>query len=122
MMSWVLAGHLIMVDSVRPRMSFPALAKRGPLAWDNALTDYKKGVDNFDTRLNIHAVDTKTAEKYLDEVEIFLRNAKMHRISLRRAEDVDAAMSRELNDRCFLLRQPFGRGAYCFFGLLHLAP
>jgi len=100
----------------------PPLVKRGALAWENAQRASKSGVGTFDSRLNIHAVDTGAANVYLKVVGLFLHNCKMNQTPLESIEQMDCALAKELGDRCFLMEQPLNRGMHLFFGLLHLAP
>jgi hypothetical protein len=101
----------------------PPLLKRGVLAWTNAASESPRGAGSDPPlRLLAHAVDDGTSDAYVAQVYTFLRRVKMLAIPFESDLDVDFALARELDDRCYIEKEPFSRGSLLFYGILHFFP
>jgi len=98
-----------------------SLPNRSSLAWD-----FYKPVryDDWRTpnRLHVHAVADGSNNQYLREVRIFIQNLKMFNIGVPTKAHFDLALSRELEHRCYGLRQDAQRGKNLVHGVAQVYP
>ncbi len=94
-------------------MQMPPSNQRGPKAWDNA-TSSPPGHPQV-LRLLVHGVTDRTNLQYAKEVREFLEKVKAARTPFSTDRDVDWALARELDWRCYTLRASLGKGSLLFY-------
>lgn len=121
-MSLVIALHVVANGALPASSGAPPNWKRGPQAWANFVPDWPHRFPKTANRLLAHAIDDFSNAQYLKDVRQFLMNCKMHNIPVRTWQELDLALSREMELRCYGLRQNVGRGDNLLHGIGTLYP
>jgi len=113
----------LMCIAPRPRTSRPKLLARGPGAWTRSSPEEAHRLGEIGTtRLLLHAVSDKTIDMYIKAVRPFLKHLLLHQISPDTPREWDRALSRFLDDMCYMGGWNVNDGAKLMAGFTHLFP